>query len=313
MTAPGRVAPPSREGVSASSVALPSGPWPRVIDFLIWRFPRVEASEWRQRLWLGDVTDEAGHAVAPDAPYPGHGLLHYFRRLEAEVRIPGEAVVVFQDDHIVVADKPHFLPVTPAGRYLQETLLVRLKRKLGLDDLAPVHRIDRETAGLVLFTTRPALRGPYHALFRERQVEKCYEAIAPWRAELELPRVHCSHLSESGSFMQMAQTPGAPNSETRIELIEVRESMGLGKYCLRPVTGKRHQLRVHMAALGIPILNDQIYPRLAPERPPEGGDDDAAAAVPPLQLLAKSLAFTDPISGRARSFESQRQLQFERI
>ncbi|HET7792673.1 MAG TPA: pseudouridine synthase [Rhizobacter sp.] len=288
---------PSDEGVGRSCVALPEGPWATQIEFLVHRFPRIPPEEWIARMQRGDVTDARGAAVAPQAPFTPHAKLYYYRRLPSEPRIPFEETVLYQDDLIVVADKPHFLPVTPSGRYLQETLLVRLKRRLGIDTLAPVHRIDRETAGLVLFTVQPATRGRYQALFRERAAEKCYEAIAPWREGL--PLIYRSRLEEGHSFMTMREAPGEPNAETRIELIE-RLSQ-LARYGLRPMTGKRHQLRVHMAALGVPIVNDLIYPVLQPDTlQPDYGR--------PLQLLARSLAFVDPVSGESRRFESRHRL-----
>jgi tRNA pseudouridine32 synthase / 23S rRNA pseudouridine746 synthase len=284
-------------GVGRSCVALPEGPWATQLEFLVQRFPRIAREEWLLRLQRGDVTDAQGGRVAPDAPFTPHTKLFYYRRLPTETRIPFDETVLYQDDLIVVADKPHFLPVTPTGRYLQETLLVRLRRKLGIDTLAPVHRIDRETAGLVLFTIQPHTRGRYQVLFRERAVEKRYEAIAPLKAGL--PLIHASRLEEGDSFMTMREVPGEPNAETRIELLETLG--GVGRYELRPLTGKRHQLRVHMAALGVPILNDLIYPVLQPDTL----EPDYSQ---PLQLLARSLAFTDPVSGESRRFESRHRL-----
>lgn len=257
----------------------------------------------------GDVLDAQGLAVMPDRPYQPYTKLYYYRSLPAEPRIPFDEVMLYQDDYLVVADKPHFLPVTPAGRYLQETLLVRLKQKLGIHTLAPIHRIDRETAGLVLFSIQPHTRDRYQAVFRDRAIAKHYEAIAPWRPELALPMTYRSRLADSESFMRMCEVQGEPNSETFIELLEVQEN--LARYSLRPHTGKRHQLRVHMAALGMPLLNDQIYPVHQPEFV---GDDENAEPdySRPLQLLAKSLAFTDPITGQQRQFESRRSLMFNR-
>lgn len=294
-------APPTVRGVGPSCVGLPAGPWRSVLDFFAQRFPRVEKDEWIARMQRGEVLDAAGTCVPPDAPFRPHTKLYYYRTLSAEPRIPFDEAVLYQDELIVVADKPHFLPVTPAGRYLQETLLVRLKSRLGLDTLAPVHRIDRETAGLVLFTVQPHTRGVYQALFRDRAVEKRYEAIAPLRAELALPRRHSSRLVEGDPFMSMREVPGEPNSETDIELIEPRGS--LARYGLRPLSGKRHQLRAHMAALGIPIVNDRIYPLLQPD------NADAPDYSQPLQLLARSLEFIDPVSGCCRHFESQHRLK----
>jgi tRNA pseudouridine32 synthase / 23S rRNA pseudouridine746 synthase len=285
------------DGVGRSCVALPEGPWATQIDFFEQRFPRIAREEWVARMQRGDVTDAQGAQVLPEARFTPHSKLFYYRRLPVEPRIPFDETVLYRDDLIVVADKPHFLPVTPSGRYLQETLLVRLKRKLGIDTLAPVHRIDRETAGLVLFTVQPDTRGRYQALFRERLAEKRYEAIAPLRDGL--PLIHASRLEEGASFMTMREVPGEPNAETHIELLEPLGA--LARYGLRPMTGKRHQLRAHMAALGVPILNDLIYPTLQPHTLQPEYDR-------PLQLLARSLAFTDPITGESRRFESRHRL-----
>jgi len=287
------------EGVGRSCVALPPGPWVTLIEFFVERFPRIARDEWVARMQRGEVTDAAGHTMQADAPFRPHTKLYYYRSLPPEPRIPFDEEVLYQDELIVVADKPHFLPVTPTGRYLQETLLVRLKRKLGLDTLAPVHRIDRETAGLVLFTVQPQTRGRYQALFRDRSVEKSYEAIAPHRANLTWPVIRTTRLQEGDSFMTMREVPGEPNAETHIEL---SESWGeLARYRLRPLSGKRHQLRVHMAALGLPIVNDLIYPTLQP-------DTLQPDYSRPLQLLARTLEFTDPVSGESRRFESRHRL-----
>ncbi|MGZ3253140.1 MAG: pseudouridine synthase [Burkholderiaceae bacterium] len=297
----------TKNGVSPSCIALPKGDWRTVTDFLTHHFPNIPKSEWLARIARGDVLDAQGIAVVPEQPYQAYSKLYYYRSLPSELRIPFEEVVLYQDDYLVVADKPHFLPVTPAGRYLQETLLVRLKQKLNIDTLTPMHRIDRETAGLVLFVIQPHTRDRYQALFRKRQIAKRYEAIAPWRPELTLPMTYRSRLVEAESFMKMRETEGEPNAETTIELIEVNGN--LAHYNLRPGTGQKHQLRVHMAALGMPILNDQIYPTHHPEfiESSENAEPDYSS---PLQLLAKSLAFTDPVTGQSRQFESRRTLRF---
>lgn len=288
---------PTRNGVGPSCIALPPGAWPRVIDFLIARFPGVSPGEIADRMQRGDVRDDRGDVVAPDAAYRAHQKLYYYRDIPDEPRIPFDETILFEDEFIVVADKPHFLPVTPGGRYLQETLLVRLKRKLGIDSLAPMHRIDRETAGLVLFTKKPETRGAYQALFSQRMVSKQYEAVAPYREGLDLPLSYRSRLIGSGHFMRMQEAPGEWNAETHISLIEV--SGALARYALAPVTGKRHQLRVQMAALGLPILFDQIYPQHVT------GEELDGDYTKPLQLLAKGIAFRDPVTAQHRSFDSR--------
>lgn len=293
---------PTRDGVGTSCVALPPGNWPLIVDFLVERFHQVGQAEWLARLQRGDVLDEAGQVVPCNAPYRPHARLYYFRHVADEPRIPFQEAVLYQDEFIVVADKPHFLPVTPSGRYVQETLLVRLKLRLGIDTLAPMHRIDRETAGLVLFTVQPATRHHYQALFRDRRILKGYEAVAPYRALGAQPFVHRSRVVPGPEFMTMCEADGEPNSETVIELVERQGSWA--RYALRPTTGVKHQLRVHMASLGLPIRHDLIYPVLQPESAADG----LGEYPPPLQLLARSVSFADPVTGQARVFESRRTL-----
>lgn len=293
---------PARDGVSPSCVALPGKGWDRVLDFLAHRLPAVSRVDWAARMASGEVLDARGVAVGPDAPFRPNEKLYYYRSLSSEPALPFEERVVFQDELLVVADKPHFMPVTPSGPYLQHTLLVRLKRRLGIDTLVPIHRIDRDTAGLVVFSVRPATRDAYQRLFRERSVNKRYEAIAPWRAELSLPQVYRSRLEESPAFMQMHEVPGEPNAETAVAVVERRGDWA--RYALQPATGQKHQLRAHMAALGVPIRHDRIYPVLDPHP-----SDPLRHA--PLQLLAQALAFTDPVTGQPRCFEVGRSLSFD--
>lgn len=286
---------PTKRGVSPSCVGLPAGVWPTFTEFLVERFPAITRETWLERMAAGLVADEFGDMVTPERPYRGHMRLYYYRALEIEARIPFEATVLFQDEHLVVADKPHFLPVTPSGPYLQETLLVRLKNQLGLDSLIPIHRIDRETAGLVLFSVQPGERDAYQALFRQREVTKHYEAIAPWRPELQFPLRRKTRIVEDEPFFRQREMPGEPNSETHVDVLEIKGDQA--RYALSPVTGKKHQLRVHMNALGLPIFNDRMYPPVELTL-----EDDYAQ---PLQLLAKSIAFTDPLTGQPRQFESR--------
>jgi len=298
---PHRITPPMRDGVSASCVALPHGPWQRLAEFLAERLPAVTPDQWRQRLAQGRVLDEDGAPLPPEARYRPGTRVYYYRELDAEPAIPFEEAILFQDEHLLVADKPHFLPVTPTGRYVQQTLLVRLKRRTGIESLSPIHRIDRETAGLVLFSVRPQDRGAYQALFRDKVVEKTYEAIAPLRPELPLPAVHRSRIEADEQFFRQREVPGAPNSETHIALLETLGEQA--RYRLSPITGKTHQLRVHMHALGRPIVGDLFYPAVV--HGPGHTQDDFEH---PLQLLARSVAFTDPVTGRSRHFDSRRKL-----
>ncbi|AVP57748.1 pseudouridine synthase [Pulveribacter suum] len=285
---------PLREGVSPSCVVLPSTGTGSLLDFLASRLPAVARADWLRRMAAGDVVDEHGLPASATTPFTPGLRYYYYRELEHEAPLPFDEAVLYQDERIVVADKPHFMPVVPAGRYLQQTLLVRLRRRLNLPELSPVHRIDAGTAGLVLLSVQRATRGRYQALFRERTVRKIYEAIAPWRDDLPLPRVQQSRLEESGHFFRMHEVPGVPNAVTRIDMIE--RLGGYARYRLEPVTGRRHQLRVQMAALGLPLVGDTLYPEV---NDPAPGDYSS-----PLQLLAQALAFEDPVTGQHRQFAS---------
>jgi tRNA pseudouridine32 synthase / 23S rRNA pseudouridine746 synthase len=287
---------PTKNGVGPSCIVLPQGAWPTITAFLIDRFPGVSSATWQHRIQQGEVLDEHGAPITPQQRHQAGLKLYYYRHIEAEDRIPFEATVLFQDDLLVVADKPHFLPVTPGGKYLQETLLVRLKQSLGIDDLTPIHRLDRETAGVVMFCANPKARAAYAAIFAQRQVVKRYEAIVAWSNNIKLPLTHHSRMEEDAHFMRMREAPGTPNSETRIELMSVDRHQSHLR--LSPVTGRKHQLRVHCAALGMPIVNDALYPVMKPQQ----ADDFAQ----PLRLIARSIAFTDPVTGQAREFASSR-------
>ena len=292
---------PTRNGVGPSCVSLPAGPWSTVLDFLVDRMPDISREEWAERLAQQLVLNEAAEPVAATQPYTPHTKLYYYRHIANEPVLPEKASIVFEDDHLLVADKPHFMPVTPAGRYVQQSLLVQLKHLTGNDDLVPLHRIDRETAGLVMFGKRLSDRDAYHALFRDKEMHKVYHAVAAFLPELALPRVHSSRLVPGEPFFRTQEVPGEANSETRIRLLRVDGSRAL--YQLEPVSGKRHQLRVHMMALGLPLEGDLFYPTVL-----RGPDEDEDFSQP-LQLLAHSVTFTDPVTGQAREFHSALQLR----
>ncbi len=286
--------PPAIDGLAASTLQLPPGPWPTVLDCLCERFPSVARARWIERMARGRVVDAAGAAVTALTPYRVGLELHYYREVDDEPAIPFDEAIVYVDAHLLVADKPHYLPVMPAGVHVHETLLGRLVRRTGNPVLVPLHRIDRETAGLVLFSTNPDSRARYQALFRERRIEKRYEAVAPALPGIAFPHVRRSRIVAGEPFFRMQEIEGEANSETKIEVLARGD--GRWRYALTPVTGRKHQLRVHMAGIGAPIAHDPLYPVL---RHRAVGDHTA-----PLQLLAKRLAFVDPISGAERCFTS---------
>jgi tRNA pseudouridine32 synthase/23S rRNA pseudouridine746 synthase len=290
---------PVVDGVAPSRQTLPAGAWKTVLDFLSERHASVGTETWAARMREGRVVDEAGRRLAPESPYRAGACVYYYREPEAETRVPFEERILHLDEHLLVADKPHFLAVAPAGRFLRETLLVRLKRRTGLDTLVPIHRIDRETAGLVVFSVNPSTRGAYASLFQRREVSKVYEALSRARPAHDFPLTRRSRIVAGEPFFRMQEIEGEPNSETRVDLLAARGEVSV--YEARPLTGRKHQVRLHLAALGMPILNDRLYPEALPDAPAEF---DA-----PLQLLARSLSFRDPLTGRARSFQSERELE----
>jgi len=290
---------PLIEGVAPSRQTLPAGRWKTVLEFLAERFPAVGRAAWLERMERGLVVDESGARLDAASSYRVGACVFYYRELEAERSVPFEERVVYRDAHLLVVDKPYFLPVVPAGRYLRESLLVRLRRRGMPEQLAPVHRIDRETAGLVLFCLDPAARGLYTSLFRERRVRKVYEALVGTTAGHEFPLERRSRIVPGEPFFRMKEAEGEPNSETLIELVG-EQAGGTALLRVEPLTGRKHQVRLHLSALGMPIVNDRLYPVVWPEE-----EDDFSR---PLKLLAKSLSFTDPLTNEERHFESDRAL-----
>ena len=284
-----------------SHVALPRAekPYPSILDFLAARFPSVCRDSWEKRIAEGKVLDEAANPITRATAYVPCARIYYFREVGREPVIPFRETILFQDDEILVACKPHFLPVTPGGPYVDECLLNRLRTSTGIHDLAPLHRIDRETAGIVLFSVNRKTRGLYGELFLKGKIEKTYQALSActrhpgndsWIVEDRLMR--------GEPWFRMKTVPGIVNARSMITLVEVRNSRA--RFLLRPVTGKTHQLRIHMSSLGFGILNDRYYPDLQPE---SADDFDK-----PLQLVAKTVRFRDPVTGTIREFESGREL-----
>ncbi|MFF8609359.1 RluA family pseudouridine synthase [Streptomyces sp. NPDC015346] len=292
---------PQREGVDPVMVRLPGDPgrvWGTVGEHLRARFGgAIGVGRVEEMLRDGRFVGVDG-PVSGGEPYAAGMRVWFHRDFPPEERVPFEIGVVYRDERIVVADKPHFMATMPRGRHVTETALARLRRELGMAELQPAHRLDRMTAGLVLFVVRPRDRGAYQTLFRDRLVRKEYEAVAAYDPGLALPVTVRSRIVKERGVMAAREEPGEPNSESRIELVEHRGP--LGRYRLLPATGQTHQLRVHMNALGLPILNDPLYPVVREDGPEDFGR--------PLQLLARRLEFTDPVTGEGMRFESRLRL-----
>ncbi len=284
-----------------SCVSLPdaSKPYPTILSFLVQRFPRVGQALWEQRIADRKVLDAAGTPITLTTPYLPRQRLYYFREVPAEPSIPLPETILFQNDELLVACKPPFLPVTPAGPYVNECLLHRLLLKTGNNDIVPLHRIDRETSGLVLFSMHKATRGRYAELFAKGQMEKSYEALAelaqcPEKTEWTV----ANRLCRAEVWFRSQVTAGPVNARSQIRLVDFAQNRA--RFLLYPLTGKKHQLRIHMSGLGFPIMHDRYYPVLLDKQ-----EDDFGR---PLQLIARRVRFTDPISGKVMEFESERQL-----
>lgn len=288
---------------TASTFVLPAGNWSTVLDCLCESFPAIERERWRDRFARALILDANKNPLDISHPHRAGMRVYYFREVPNEKEIPFSERVLYADDNLIVVDKPHFLPVIPSGEYVAQTLLARLIKRFENIEIAPLHRIDRHTAGLVMFSARQSTRAAYQALFRERAIEKKYEAIARAMSDRQFPLIRQSRIVRGDPFFLSREIDGVPNSETHIEVIESAERIGQNqsgewwRYRLAPITGKKHQLRLHMAALGAPIQNDPFYPIVRSDV-----FDDYSK---PLKLLARELRFIDPLDNRERFFESQ--------
>jgi tRNA pseudouridine32 synthase/23S rRNA pseudouridine746 synthase len=273
-----------------------------VLEYLIMKFPEIRPETWRQRVADGKVHWHDGTLIDAHSPCRPQQLVYYYREVDNEPSILFAENILFQDEHILVAEKPHFLPVTPGGIYINECLQNRLRHKTGLESLQALHRLDRETAGLVLFSVNPDTRCRYHELFTRRNIHKIYQAVARVDDEEDLVGKqwqvkNCLVKSEPRFLMKIVA--GEPNSHSMIRCLA--QSADSALFELNPVTGKTHQLRLHMQALGWPILHDRYYPILQPKT--------ADSYSSPLQLLAKELRFIDPVTLQSRVFQSNTELK----
>lgn len=289
---------PQRHGLDPVRLHLPrDGQWRSVREFLADRLPRADPQRIDEMLAEDLIVDRAG-PVGADSPYVPDSFLWFHRDLPDERHVPVEIGIVHRDEHVVVADKPHFLASIPRGKHITQTALVRLRQELDLPELSPAHRLDRVTAGLLLFVINKSDRGKYQTMFRYKRIHKEYEAIAPYSPTLELPRTVRSRIVKERGTLAAQEVPGEPNAETLVELAERRD--GIGRYRLTPATGRTHQLRVHMSSLGVPILGDNFFPTIT--------DTELDDYRNPLQLLAKRLSYVDPITGERSAFESNLRL-----
>lgn len=288
---------PVRDGLNPSRIRLPDEGPPTVLEYLLDRFAG-DADRVREKVDGGEVVDGDGRVIDARTPFEAGLFVFMYRDPAHEPRVPFEIDLLHRDDDLLVVDKPHFLATMPRGLHVVESALVRLRRDLDLPDLSPIHRLDRVTAGVLLFSLRPGNRGAYQTLFAKRKVTKYYEAVAPYRPDVAMPATVESRIVKYRGKPTAQQVPGEPNAHTRIELLAVRQGRGL--YGLHPATGKVHQLRLHMNSLGLPIIGDNFYPTLL--------DTDRQDYSAPLQLLAKRIEFQDPISGEHRRFDSRRRL-----
>jgi tRNA pseudouridine32 synthase/23S rRNA pseudouridine746 synthase len=281
-------------GIKPSTCTLPPGHWETLLDYLCERFKNIGRDCWLDRFERGLVFNSNQQPLSASTPHRTGLKIFYYREIKNEKKILGKENILYQDEHILVVDKPHFLPVIPAGHFVSQTLLARLIAATGNNDLQPLHRIDRHTAGLVLFSTCKQTRGLYQALFREQQITKSYEALAPALPDIDFPHLRSSRIVRGEPFFLSREVTGVHNAHSRIDVL--KKHPDFWHYALQPISGKKHQLRVHMAALGAPILNDPFYPLV--------DNTNLDNLEKPLQLLACELNFKDPVSGTEKHFHS---------
>lgn len=274
---------PDRDGLGPARLRVQGG---SVAD----EFERRFGADGRAKVLAGEVVDARGGALDGRSDLPAGSVVYLYRDLPDEVPVPFDIPVLHRDDDIVVVDKPHFLATMPRGGHVVQTALVRLRRELGLPDLSPAHRLDRLTAGVLMFTVRREVRGAYQTMFARGEVRKTYLARSGVEPGLSAPQVVSNRIVKRRGILQAAVESGEPNARTRVE------PLGRGWYRLTPSTGRTHQLRVHMAGLGVPIDNDPLYPRILAV--------DPADFSRPLRLIAHRLEFDDPLTGQPRRFES---------
>lgn len=251
----------------------------------------------------GHVLDVAGERVELTEPSVSGRPIYFYRDLPVETEIPFDLAIIHRDDDLVVVDKPHFLATMPRGAHVVQTALVRLRRLLDNPALSPIHRLDRLTAGVLMFSARPEARGPYQQMFAQRLVSKEYRARAPIDDGLAFPVTVRNRIMKDAGDLRARLEPGTENAVSTIDLVGTHGDRGV--YRLLPQTGRTHQLRLHMSGLGIPIDGDPLYPQVRPDlaAAPDRGDFSD-----PLQLLAYAVEFDDPLSGERRRFVSKRSL-----
>jgi tRNA pseudouridine32 synthase/23S rRNA pseudouridine746 synthase len=295
---------PQRHGLDAAWLRTPDNDpasparWATMRDFLIERLPAAAPVE--EMLGTGGFVDKAGHPWTGDESYRPNAFVWFHRELAPEPAVPFDVEVLAQDERVVVVDKPHFLATTPRGTHVAESVLVRLRESLGLPNLAAAHRLDRLTAGVLVLTKERRYRAAYAGVFQTGDVHKSYEALAPFDPTLEFPLRIANRIEKRRGNLQAEVVDGEPNAETLVELVETLGNYG--RYRLTPTTGKTHQLRVQLAALGLPILGDPLYPSIL--------DVEADDFTTPLQLVARRLRFTDPIDQATRDYTSRFALEW---
>lgn len=290
---------PIRDGLGPTRVRLPdASQFGTILGYLVDRFPQ-DSTRLREKMDLGEIVDASGNPLVAESPIVPRTDIYLYRDPPIEPVVPFATPILHRDENLLVVDKPHFLATMPRGKYIARSALVVLRRELDLPELSPVHRLDRLTAGVLMFTVRREVRRAYQELFADRAVTKVYDAVARYEPSLSLPVTLRSRMIKERGVLRAEEIPGKPNAETFVELSEHDGRHGM--YTLHPRTGRTHQLRLHMNSIGIPILGDNFYPEFY-----DVADDDYST---PLQLLARSIEFRDPFSGEQRRFESNRRLR----
>lgn len=311
---------PIRDGLNPTQARVTEGPvsaWDFVQNLILTqrhRHPEDNEAALQARFDAEEVVRQDGTPLSPSSILATNTVLYFYRMPAPETPVPYDIPIIFEDHHLLVADKPPFMATMPRARHITETATVRLRRKTGNNELSPAHRLDRLTSGILVFTKDRSVRGAYQTLFAERRVTKTYEAIAPL-ADVSPGTIWRSRMEKTPGELQGHIVDGPVNAITEVAAIEPIDKApyeaihgplpDLAKYTLKPQTGKTHQLRLHMLQAGIPIIGDPIYPVIYPA--------EAEDMRVPMHLTASHISFIDPVTGDSREFTSQLPLYTHRL